>query len=191
MSNFIVLAYAERGYRDEVLYLINSSDNEASNDSVAIAAAKRGYLAIVEDMIYRGIDNPDRVAMESARTGRVKIVDRMIDIGATDMDSIISGFVYGGYIDVAMSYIEKYKYIDLDSIAYTAARRGYMDILEYLISLGASDYDHMAYGAAEEGRYDVLLYLMDHGLSDYDVLVDVARDSGYEGTARALESMSI
>lgn len=156
-------------------------DSDNYND-IACVAAKHGYLHIVESIPHIDIED---VAICAAMRGHDRIIMKMIERGAKDRTSILSALTYGGYIDLIPKYMDGS--VDLDQVAYTASRRGRLDILDILINMGASDYDYMALAAAESGRRDILIYLIEKGVKDLAVISEVAVDNGHIDLAYDLD----
>lgn len=168
MEDFIVM-YAKLGRSDKVFDLLKKGISSDTRDIVASILAKNGYTYILEKMLEDYSLDYDLIAMSAAMRGRCSIVDDMIARGCKDYTGIVSGFAYGGYRHLVLKYIGELDSVDVDMVAYTAARRGHPYIIGDMIGMGASDFDYIGHGAIEEGRLDIIMFLME----DIDIHIDI------------------
>ena len=85
--------------------------------------------------------------------------------------------------------ISKHPYCSYDNIARGVAHYGHLDIVKYMIGVGAKDYNKIVNSALISGHIDVMRYMISLGARNYE---EIARMAGYGGNldiARWLSSI--
>ena len=70
------------------------------------------------------------------------------------------------------------KYYTPDRCATEVARKGHLDILNFLIEKGANNWDWMAYGAAKGGHLDILKLAVEKGANNWNSIAYGAAEGG-------------
>lgn len=125
------------------------------------------------------------------KSGNTSLLLAMGEIG--DRDSILYLIRYGSYYSYniiaygaasrghisILNMMLKMGANDYDWIARSAASGGYKDIVEMMLKMGASDYDIIACGAAWNGDKDIVEMMLKMGVSDYNWIARYAYNNGY------------
>lgn len=136
--NIIASCAALRSYYDISIWAITKGADDIQTIMCNFAYA--GTLYVAKDLL--GVDisklNINKLAKSAANGGNEDLVNNLIEDGANDYLYIASGAAENGYSDIVLKLYQKYKnttgnfyFVNLFSIAKSAAKGGYIDILEW------------------------------------------------------------
>lgn len=138
------------------------------------AAAEKGDIAAVRDMIARGADidsNMGQALRIAVANGHTEAARLLLDHGAST-DTLIPALHYavkGGYIQtiqLALKHSLPLPLRDIDHFLYTAAAAGQTDVAALMLDLGARIHSvnhRTMLAACEHGYSDVIRLLLDRG----------------------------
>jgi hypothetical protein len=188
MYDYIAAGAARGGYRDILYRAVRKKENEfmsikekvTFNNLIASEAASGGYLDIVKYAVSKGATNFSQIARNAARYGQFNIVEYAVNNTRNNgMEKLENPHLI--YLNI---HLEE-DLIDLaNEIAKNAAEGGYIDIVKYAITLGATRFDIIARGAASEGHLNIVEYLVDKGATD---LSGIALNASLKGHKDVVE----
>lgn len=151
---------------------------------LAVQAAKQGYVTVVQELIQAGADDYERIAIGAAAGGYGNIVDDMIqgELSSELFNDIIVQMASKGHQQLHNSriipLIRSTKPIT-NKIAKGAARGGYKEIVDKMLTLGTNNFNRIATAAAEGGHEDILNDMMVRGADDVVDYSIAAAKGGY------------
>ncbi len=138
-------------------------------DGAMRAAAKRGHIEIVELMLRKGASDFDGAMREAARRRHLEIVKLMLDRGATNYNGVMVGAAKVGHIEIVDLMIKKGAR-NYSMAMELAAKVGHIEIVELLMKKGLNiDYNKAMGEAAYGGHREIVELMMKKGANDYDV----------------------
>lgn len=147
--NETMKATAEEGGHRAIVEKMIALEATRFNCSL-IRASRGGHLELVKDLISRGARSFAISFVEAAKNGHRNVIDLLIEKGILDDD-------YHRSI-AGKQYIRKH--IWLNHALDNATSKGHLEIVNYLIELGADNYDIAIYSATSGGHRDVVTRLL-------------------------------
>jgi hypothetical protein len=157
--NILDDAYYQR--YDKVIEALPRLDDDARRALAEIVAA-HGELPVLKKIIEAGVDEYAPIVETAAEVGHKEMVDYLLSIDSSEESLLAAarGAVAGGHLDLLKELPE----IRDEELPCIAARKGYSDILSYLIGRGYNDLNEYLEQAGD--NEDIGLLLLEMGAED-------------------------
>jgi hypothetical protein len=152
-------AYYQR--YDKVLEALPSLDDETRRALAEIVAAHKD-LPVLKKIVEAGVDEYASIVETAGEVGHKEMVDYLLSIDSSEESLLAAarGAVAGGHLDLLKELPE----IRDEELPCMASRKGYSDILSYLIGRGYNDLNEYLEQAGD--NEDIGLMLIEMGAED-------------------------
>jgi len=155
--------------------------DEVGPDKALKVSARYGSISFLKTLLTKIVISPDLLnkALISAVKGRqLKNVVYLLQLGADDYDEALTTATIVDDIDIVKLLITYTK--DVLIAIILAARRGHIDILKVLLSVNTDDIlDEVMREAAANNHIDIVLYVLELGAKDFDDAMVYAAKGGH------------
>ncbi len=170
----LILA-ARRGYEKRIKYILSTSPYEFFTTNLNVAfkeAIQAGHLDIMKYLFACGADargHDDDCIILATRTGNLALVKYLISIcPKTDLSHALGEAAMNGYLAIVEYLVSEGASIN-QYIFYRAIMGGHLNVIKYLIFNGqyqGQDHSILLNCAATNGHLHVIKYLTDSEFSD-------------------------
>ena len=185
---------AKGGYKSIVDLMLTLGANDYV--TAMIAAASSGNKTVFDQMLKlaRGDDKTplsmldyNQVMLAAGANGHLDIMLQMIDLGADDLITTMIAAAVNGYQNIINFLLALAKDREMELTAYhfnfimnAAAKGGYLNIVEQMLTVGADDYNQSLVSAAERGNIEIVDLMLKLGADSYENSLFNAEEAGYQ-----------
>lgn len=160
---------------DGILFLMNNYKKYSKiNAKLNYYAAMYNKLDIIK---YLHLNDYCQLLFGSARGGNLKLFNIMIKLCPKNYMKIVINAAKGGQLDLVKEYVKYYN--NYGVIAYSGAKGGHMNVIEYALANGPVNYQEIADGAAKHGYLDIVKFAVSKGANNFNSIAIVAAIYGH------------
>jgi len=141
-----------------------------------------GYDILLYPILHN-IYDCNAVISEAAYYGHIYIINKMIEKGVTYFDYAARSAIEGGHIDLFYFLFnkipEKPNCQYYNKIMATAAEHGYKQIVELMLSKGASDYEYTMTMATYNNHIELVNLMLNLGANNYNKTLVISACRGH------------
>jgi len=148
-------------------------------------AARKGYRDSVAMYMSQGADDWNLALWEAARSGHCDLVELFISRGATEWEVPFNDACLRGHFAVVKTFMShRPAKLDYDKALASASYMGHRDIVDYLISRELAHNVNWALNEAARGNQrEIVDLLISNGASDWDMARYQANKGGHHELA--------
>jgi hypothetical protein len=132
--------------------------------------------------------NFDRAMYGAARGGCQGIIEHLISLKVRLLSNDVMRIAAEeGHLEI-VEYLVFLGASDFNDAMYLAAKEDHINLVKYFISLGATDFNEAMYGAARGGHREMVKYLISLGANNFKEAIESAAGWGHQELAEYLKT---
>jgi ankyrin repeat protein len=130
------------------------------------------------------ITSPSLVLPAAARGGYIEVVERIVSRGADRIVYSMEQAARGGHLKIVQLLLDRINGINGDATLYNcalgkAAKSGNTQIIQLLLNRGADAYGYALTKAAKKGHLEIVQMMLQYNVTNYDGAMEAAASGGH------------